>query len=53
MARKYYGAIKENPLASEILKVKNHAEARVSLLDGKAARVQKMADILNSLSRRR
>ena len=50
---KYYGAIKENPLASEILKVKNHAEARVSLLDGKAARVQKMADILNSLSRRR
>jgi len=50
---KYYSAVKENPLASEILKVKNHAEARVLLLDGKAARVQKMADILNSLSRRR
>ena len=50
---KYYGAIKENPLAADILKIKNHAEARVSLLDGKAARVQKMADILNSLSRRR
>ena len=50
---KYYGAIKENPLAADILKIKNHAESRVSLLDGKAARVQKMADILNSLSRRR
>ena len=50
---KYYGAIKENPLAADILKIKNHAESRVSLLDGKAARVQKMSDILNSLSRRR
>ena len=50
---KYFGAIRENPLASEILKIKNHAEARVEMLDGKAARVQNMADILNSLSRRR
>ena len=50
---RYFGAIRENPLASEILKIKNHAEARVEMLDGKAARVQKMADILNSLSRRR
>ena len=38
---KYYSAIKENPLASEILKVKNHAEARVKMLDGKANRIQK------------
>ena len=50
---KYYSAIKENPLASEILKVKNHAEARVKMLDGKANRIQKMADILTNLSRRR
>ena len=50
---KYYSAIKENPLASDILKIKNHAEARVGLLKGKAERVQKMAEILNNLSRRR
>jgi len=36
---KYYSAIRENPLASEILKVKNHAEARVKILSGKADRV--------------
>ena len=50
---KYYSAIKENPLASEILKVKNHAESRVKLLNGKADRIQNMAQILNSLSKRR
>ncbi len=50
---KYYSAIKENPLASDILKVKNHAEARVKFLHGKADRIQKMADILTNLSRRR
>ena len=50
---KYYSAIKENPLASQILKVKNHAEARVKLLSGKAERIQNMAQTLNSLSRRR
>ena len=50
---KYYSAIRENPLASEILKVKNHAEARVKILSGKADRVQSMANILTNLSRRR
>ena len=50
---KYYSAVRENPLASEILKIKNHAEARVKALDGKADRIQSMAQILNSLSRRR
>ena len=50
---KYYSAIKENPLASEILKVRNHAEARVKMLSGKADRMQNMAQTLNSLSRRR
>lgn len=48
---KYYSAIKENPLASEILKIKHHAEARVGSINGKYERVQKMADILNNLSR--
>ena len=50
---KYYSAIKENPLASQILKLKNHAEARVGLLNGKAATVHKMAELLNNLSKRR
>jgi len=50
---KYYSAIKENPLATDILKVKNHAEARVSLLSGKSDRIQKMAEILNNLARRK
>ena len=51
--QKYYSAIKENPTASDILKIKNHAEARVTTLDGKSERIQKMADILTNLSRRR
>ena len=50
---KYYSAIRENPLASEILKVKNHAEARVKILTGKSDRIQNMANILTNLSRRR
>jgi hypothetical protein len=49
--QKYYSAVKENPLASEILKIKKHAEARVSILDGKSSKIQKMADTLNNLSR--
>ena len=50
---KYYSAIKENPLATDILRVRNHAEARVSLLNGRSERIQKMAEILNNLARRR
>lgn len=50
---KYYASIKENPLASQILIIKNYAESRVSLLNGKSIRVQKMAEILTSLSRRK
>ena len=40
---KYYSAIKENPLASEILKIKNHAEAMVRTLEGKNNRIIKLA----------
>lgn len=50
---KYYSAIKENPLASEILKIKNHAEARVRTLEGKNSRVIKMAEILVNMARRK
>ena len=50
---KYYSAIQENPTANYILRIKIHAEARVTTLDGKSERIQKMADILTNLSRRR
>lgn len=50
---KYYSAIKENPLASEILKIKNHAEARVRTLEGKNNRIIKMAEILTNMARRK
>ena len=50
---KYYSAVKENPLAVQILKIKQHATARVTLLSGKADKIQKMADILQNLSKRR
>ncbi len=50
---KYYGACRENPLASEILKIKNHAEARVRTLEGKHNRIMKMSEILTSLARRK
>ena len=50
---KYYSAVKENPLASEILVVKVAAEARVRTLEGTCARIGKMAEILNSLARRK
>tara|TARA_R110000824_G_scaffold9932_14_gene44161 strand:+ start:1711 stop:2172 length:462 start_codon:yes stop_codon:yes gene_type:complete len=50
---KYYSAIKENPLASEILKIKNHSEARVKILNGKSQTAHKMAELLNNLSKRR
>lgn len=50
---KYYAAIKENPLATEILKIKNHAEARVKMLTGKSQTAHKMAETLNNLGRRK
>jgi hypothetical protein len=50
---KFYPAVRENPLASQILKVKNYAEAKVKILNGKHERITKMADILNNLSRRK
>lgn len=51
--KKYYSAIKENPLATQILKVKNHASARVQSIDGKQERAIKMAEVLNNMARRK
>lgn len=51
--QKYYSAVKENPLAYEILRIKKHAEARLSTVDGKASKVLRMADTLSNLSKTR
>ena len=50
---KYYSCVKENPMASQILKIKNHAEARVKMLNGKSQTAHRMAELLNNLSKRR
>lgn len=50
---KYFSAVRENPLAAEILKIKNHAEARVRTLEGKNGRITKMAEILTNMARRK
>jgi len=51
--QKYYSAVKENPLASDILKIKKHAEARLSTVGGKSNKVLRMADTLSNLSKTR
>jgi hypothetical protein len=52
--QKYYSAVKENPLAaSEILKIKKYAEARLAMVEGKSNKVLRMADTLCNLSKTR
>ena len=51
--QKYYSAVKENPLASDILKIKKHAEARLSTVEGKSNKVLRMADTLSNLYKTR
>ena len=51
--QKYYCAVKENPLASEILGIKKHAEARLAMVEGKSNKVLRMADTLSNLSKTR
>ena len=50
---KYFRSIKENPLASEIIKVKNNAQARVRVLENKINTVKRLSEILTSLSKRK
>ena len=50
---KYYSAIKENPLSSQILVIKNHAEARLSSIISYSENIKKMAEILNNMSKRK
>ena len=50
---KYFSAVKENPLASELNKLKLAAEARINRLSGKSDVVKKMGTILQDIGRKR
>lgn len=49
---KYYAAVRENPLASKLSKLKNNCKTRVTNLEHRIEHVKKRADILLELSRR-
>ena len=50
---KYFRSIKENPLASQILKVKNAASARIKILEDKSQNIKRLSDTLLTLSKRK
>jgi len=50
---KYYSAIKENPIANQLLRVKKSAEAKIKTLTNHIDNIKKLSDILESLARRR
>jgi hypothetical protein len=49
---KYYAAVRENPLATKLSKLKNNCKTRVTNLEHRIEHVKKRADILLELSRR-
>ena len=49
---KYWNAVRENPFASEIIKINTHAHARILALSDKADNAKRMGDILQNLSKR-
>lgn len=50
---RYFSAVKENPLASELNRLKLSAEARINRLSGKSDIIKKMANILQDIGRRK
>ena len=50
---RYYSAIKENPLAAELNRLKLTAEARINRLSGKIDPVKKMASVLHDIGKKR
>ena len=50
---RFYSAVRENPLASKLLKLKISSEARINRLTGKVDTVKKMASILQDIGRSR
>ena len=53
LQEKYFSAVKENPLASELNRLKLSAEARINRLSGKADITKKMANILQDIGRKK
>jgi hypothetical protein len=50
---RYYSAIKENPLASELNRLKLASEARINRLAGKVDAAKKMASVLHDIGKKR
>jgi len=50
---KYFKAVKENPLATQIVKVKTYSSARIKVLQNKISTIKKMSEILSSLAKRK
>lgn len=50
---KYYSAIKENPIAKEMTRVKINAQARITSVEHSIENTKKLSEILLNLSRRR
>lgn len=50
---RFYSAIKENPLASELNRLKLASEARINRLSGKSDSIKKMASVLQEIARKR
>ena len=50
---KYYSAIKENPIANQLLKVKKGAEAKIKTLTNHIDNIKRLSNILENMARRR
>jgi hypothetical protein len=50
---KYFKAVKENPLATQIVKVKTYSSARIKVLQNKISTIKKMSEILSRLAKRK
>ena len=50
---KYYSAVKENPMATELNRLKIMSQARLNRLSGKVDNTKKMATLLQDLGKRR
>lgn len=49
--QKYYSAVKENPLARELMKLKTHCLSRVNLLSKTVDIIEKQSSVLEKLAR--
>ena len=51
--QKYFSAVRENPLARELLKIQQHSKARINAIGSQPETMQKMAHLLIELSKRK